>query len=283
MNNVLGLLNRLALGTSAAVEDELDDAVAMLPPNPTDAPAAGKALVAALSDAVRAKQGRTARSVCTVLSAPQVADPSGPVLAPVLAGVIAAVIDGLKSLGPSDADTAFALLDVVATVASASGEARTKCAEGGIVPVILETAKAHKTNDDVLFGVTFSLHTLTMDTLIGKQVIENGGLQILVAIFIAEQKRAAKAPQATLQAMAESRASSPAKYAKSAALNVMKAPFDVVDEKLKACNFGRFGEVIAADDLKWQLQQERKKALALLASFRAARAASASSAATGRA
>ena len=275
MNTVIGLLNRLALGTSVSVENELDAAVAALPPSPTDVPNAGDLILLALTDALQSKNARAARCACTVIAAPQVADPSGPILGPILPKLIPAVVNGLREVGPTpDGDTAFALMDVLATVAASSGDARAVVGEAGAIPVLLDTAKAHKSNDDVLFGVTFCLHTLTMmDTLNGKRLLEAGGLQVLVAIFIAEHRRLAKTSVAGAIGITKdgTAAASPAKYAKSAALNTMKVPFDIADEKLRVCNFGKFGDVIAADELKWTLTAERKKSLALLASFRATR------------
>lgn len=161
------------------------------------------------------------------------------------------------------AGTLFTVLDAVATLASANGAVRV--AFRPYMGVVLNVIRRNKTNMDLLFGSSCALATLTLaDTLNGKSVLENNGLQVLLEVF----KFSATKMNKNIDVDA---ASQILRWSRQALFNLMKVPFAICDEKLQKANFGVFGENLVVDELKFDLRLDRERSLKLLEEFRALR------------
>lgn len=158
----------------------------------------------------------------------------------------------------------FHVLDLVATLSTNNGDFRSVFRE--TLPGVVNSIRCFKTSLDVLFAASCTVATLTIaDTLNGKEVVQCNGMQVMLEVFKYCAKLSKKQQsEEDAELCAESK-----RWSKQALLNLMKAPFDLVDEKLAAAKFGTFGDVLEVDELKWSLQHDRKNTLKLLESFRA--------------
>ena len=172
--------------------------------------------------------------------------------------------------------TIFAAFDLVATIAANSSAVRTALGRAGIMSAVLFAMKSRKVDLDVLYGGTMCFSTLTMaDTVNGKRLVEAGGVQVLLDIY---KYCSMKGPTMSAEPAANSggnlstsqreTAKSIAKNCEQSLMNLMKVPFDCLDEAIGKANFGKYGAVVAMDELQWNLKQERKRCQQLLAAFR---------------
>lgn len=157
--------------------------------------------------------------------------------------------------GKSSAVRVFAILDVMATLCTAFGEARTQLRPA--IPLILDAVRCHKTNSEILFATSCTLATLTLAEPLNSLALARAkGLQVLLEIFkyTCRQKTNVQTDKGELQILDDI-----LKWSKQAMMNTIRCPSAEVATVLNSTNFGIFGDVVAVDELKIQLSMERKK------------------------
>jgi hypothetical protein len=160
------------------------------------------------------------------------------------------------------ADSVFHVLDLLATVTADNAANRKALGERGVFPALLDAARQHKKELTVLFSVAFAVGALTMaDVVNGGRAIDANALQVLVEIF----KSGARARVADADLRKDTM-----KYSREAIMNLTKVPFDSAATAFDSIKWGKFGDLIEVDELKLDVEQERKRSLALLAAFRRA-------------
>lgn len=170
-------------------------------------------------------------------------------------------------------ETLYQILDLMTTLAAASGEGR-RCLRPAI-PHIIACMNTHQavTSLDILFAGSCALSTLAMlDSSNAELIASRGGLQTLISSFrlaIAEKQQTS--PTTTTSTTgARSRGSEALqekielcdaviKWCRDAAVKVIRCPSPCVDPALQALDFGLYGHTIDVDQLQWDLKFERKK------------------------
>ena len=114
----------------------------------------------------------------------------------------------------------------------------------------------------------------------GKHLVEASGVQFLVDVckVTARQRvqmaTAAAKPGAAAAEDVEDRAqllSDTVNYARQTLLNLTKVPAAAADAAFGKCVWGRYGDLMEVDELKWDVEAERKRCMALLQALRSGR------------
>jgi hypothetical protein len=245
------------------------------------------AIITALDDAVAVADTALAACCCALLSAAAMGTTPRAVDTARGAAAVALVLkQASAATAAADADAAFQGMDLAATLASNSGEARAALGDAGCCALVVAAAKQHRKDGRVLFGAGATIATLTMaDVANGGRVVAAGGVQFLADVFkvtTRQQHAAAKQGSGGGGDAAEEAAALRAdacRYARQALLNLCKVPAAAADAAFAACQWGRYGDLLEADELKWDVEAERKRCAALLKAFRDRQRAAAAAAA----
>lgn len=161
---------------------------------------------------------------------------------------------------PTDGECVYRAFDALATLVAASAPARRALGDLGGVEAVMDAMRQHGRNVDVQFGGACTLAGATMDSSANCAVLANGPqLQCMLNCY----RNAAESTQKAA-GDAESRAEweRVMQWAGIALRNLIRCPGAVTEDQLQKADFGRFGSCVPMDELKWQLKQEKKLALA---------------------
>ena len=168
----------------------------------------------------------------------------------------------------------YAVLDVISTISTNNSELRRLFASS--MPKILECMKANKLNLELLFGACCALATLTLaDFTNAHSLIAAGGFTMLLEVykFAAKQQHnlATKltTPNAFVGISSEALTAEEVSgllceiqsWAKATLTNIIRVPDPEIDAVLQKASFGRFGDLIPVDELKWHLTSQRRRTM----------------------
>ena len=158
---------------------------------------------------------------------------------------------------------AFQVLDLIATLTADNAEHRMWVGEHGGFPALMNVARAHKKDLTVLFGVAFTVATLTMvDIVNGGLAIEANALQVLVESYKCAVRSRSLDVDLKKDVM---------KHSREGILNLTKVPFDAAEKAFESVKWGRFGDLIEVDELMFDVEKERKRRVELVAALRRAK------------
>jgi hypothetical protein len=167
----------------------------------------------------------------------------------------------------------YAVLDVISTLSTNNGDLRRDYS--ACIPLIFNAMRLHRANLDILFGACCALTTLTLaDSRNASVVLAGNGFNVLLDVFKFAARRQTK-PRSAPKAVTESEMLKEdvdsdeermllgdiLSWAKSGLTNLVRSRCDGIDELLKNAAFGRFGDLLPVDELKWHLTTQRRRAI----------------------
>lgn len=165
-----------------------------------------------------------------------------------------------------DEDILYPLLDLIATLSSASFAGRRSLRPA--IPYIISCMYNHSFSIELLYAGCAALSTLAMLDFANSELIATqSGFQVLIDAFrfayntkrdILEKKRNRISPMANENGKLEL-CEAVLKWAKDALLKIARCPSSSIDDAIKKTDFGVFGHIIEVDQLMWDMKLERKK------------------------
>jgi len=185
-----------------------------------------------------------------VLSIGVAADPVKAVIAPQRDLIVDIMAKNLSS-----GSVQYRCLDILTTLMIDKDGIRTALGSPEMSPFLslcVQSAKIHKANMDILFGVACAVATLCLNnTRNARHAVEVGAFTLLLEVFKFTAKGVARTPRDPPEGMRHA-----LQWSRLAIRNISlsKGVEPVVAEAVKMANFGRFGDCVAVDELKWELE-----------------------------
>eukprot|EP01059_Diplonema_ambulator_P028979 TRINITY_DN48031_c0_g1_i1.p1 TRINITY_DN48031_c0_g1~~TRINITY_DN48031_c0_g1_i1.p1 ORF type:complete len:295 (+),score=58.69 TRINITY_DN48031_c0_g1_i1:637-1521(+) len=173
-------------------------------------------------------------------------------------GVVGLVLNAMRDyLGNSDLQ--YHALDVLASLAASNSRARDELCSGSGVQTILQTMRHHAKNPDIQFAGACTLAGCTMNSPQNvASLLSSNGIKTLVDCFRNATIQEAKPGANTDDWKPVSQ------WSALALKNIARCHQVITPEVLNKTDFGRYGECLKVDELKWQLLMDCKRIHAAL-------------------
>lgn len=175
----------------------------------------------------------------------------------------AILVNDALVVSTKDPTTVFLILDAAMSLSSATPFLRSAFGKAGVIEATLRTAKLFSQEGDILLAASCTISTMLFaDPENALRFVVAGGIKMFVSLhgFAAKRQQEYKKQcnhDMTLLFKDIGR------FTKESILMACKFTGKEIDAAVEECSWGRFGENIELDELKWAVTAARKKASAI--------------------